>query len=290
MHKPIFLCLLALFFVACSKNEPPAEPAVTQPLTAPTPTVAAVGSVFRDCPECPEMVVLPQGEFTIGSPEEEVQREKSEGPQHMIGIAYALAVGKTEVTYAEWDACFADGGCSHQPEDEGWGRGKRPVVNVNWKDAQEYTQWLSGKTGKPYRLLTEAEWEYAARAGTTTPFNTGTCIKTNQANYDGNDDYNDCGAMTGDYRQKTLEVGSFNPNAFGLFDMHGNVSEWVQDCFEDDYSRAMSDGSAKTVEVCESRVLRGGSWNDSAYSLRLANRNTSTPDARFNNFGFRVAR
>ncbi|MDZ7792064.1 MAG: formylglycine-generating enzyme family protein [Xanthomonadales bacterium] len=143
------------------------------------------GEVFRDCPDCPEMVVIPSGSFQMGSPSSEPQRDSDEGPQHRVSVP-AFALAKTEVTFAQWDACVSDGGCSHRPEDRGWGRGNRPVMNVNWNDAQEYVRWLSRKTGADYRLPSEAEWEYAARAGTTTRFNTGNCITSDQANFNGN--------------------------------------------------------------------------------------------------------
>lgn len=248
------------------------------------------GKIFRDCPECPEMVILPPGLFTMGSPASGPDRRTNEGPQHKVSIAYALAVGKYEVSFAEWDACVATGGCSHKPKDEGWGRGRRPVIHVSWQDAQQYVQWLSNKTGKPYRLLTEAEWEYAYRAGTTTPFYTGSCINPDQANYEGNYDYNNCGAKTGEYREKTIEVGSFKANAFGLHDMAGNVWEWVQDCYNHSYAGAPGDGKAWTGGECKSRVLRGGSWNYFPYFLRAAVRIKNAPVNRGNFFGFRVAR
>ncbi len=145
----------------------------------------SAGEVFRDCEECPEMVVLPAGFFLMGSSPCEEGRGDDEDPQHWVEIAQSFAVGKSEVTFAEWDACCRAGGCSHVPDDEGWGRGNRPVINVSWLDAQEYAVWLSSKTGKDYRLLTEAEWEYAARAGTTGPFHFGGTISTDQANYNG---------------------------------------------------------------------------------------------------------
>jgi formylglycine-generating enzyme required for sulfatase activity len=246
------------------------------------------GKSFRDCPDCPEMVILPPGEFTMGSPESEAKRGSDEGPQHKVTIAYPFAAGKYEVTFAEWDACVAAGGCDHRPKDEGWGRGKRPVINVSWNDAQQYTKWLSQKTGQAYRLLSEAEWEYAARAGTSTPFYTGNCINTDQANYDGSGyDYNNCGAKTGSYRNQTVAVGSFAPNAFGLYDMSGNVWEQVEDSFHGSYNGAPSDGSAWTGRKI--RLLRGGAWNVSPNNLRAANRTIITLGNR-GSVGFRVAR
>jgi formylglycine-generating enzyme required for sulfatase activity len=252
----------------------------------------APGRVFRDCPTCPEMVVVPAGEFMMGSPESEKGRFKNEGPQHKVTIRQPFAVGKFEVTFAEWDACVSEGGCTHKPADEGWGRAKRPVINVSWDDAVQYTAWLSKKTGKSYRLLTEAEWEYAARAVTRAsdyaPFSTGQTIDYRQANYDANFVYG--GGRGGLYRQKTMPVGSFKPNAFGLYDMHGNVWEWVQDCYRDSYRGAPTDGSAVTSGDCSLRILRGGSWNYHPQLLRSAYRYASAPNIRTNFFGFRVAR
>jgi formylglycine-generating enzyme required for sulfatase activity len=247
------------------------------------------GTTFKDCPECPEMVVVPAGSFTMGSPESEPQRSADEGPQRRVTIARPFAVGKFEVTFAEWDACVAAGGCNgHRPSDSNWGRGNRPVINVSWDDARAYVAWLSRKTGKTYRLLSEAEWEYAARAGTTTPFSTGQRITTEQANFDGNHTYN--GSSKGQYRQRTLPVGSFAANAFGLHDMHGNVWEWTEDCWNANYSGAPTDGSARTSGECGRRVLRGGSWVDLPRFLRSADRYWITAENRIDVIGFRVAR
>ena len=147
------------------------------------------GDTFKDCDNCPEMVVVPAGSFMMGSPTSEKFRYKDEGPQHRVTIPRSFAVGKFEVTLAEWDACVSAGGCTRQPSDSGWGRGRRPVIKVSWHDANTYVKWLSRKTGKSYRLLSEAEWEYSARAGTRTPFSTGRRITTAQANFDGNYTY-----------------------------------------------------------------------------------------------------
>ena len=235
------------------------------------------GRVFRDCPvECPEMVVVPAGIFMMGSPPDEEGRDDDEAP-HRVTVAGPFAVGKFEVTFAEWDACAAAGGCKHQPGDQGWGRGKRPVINVSWDDiTKEYLPWLSHKTGKVYRLLTEAEWEFAARSGTTTPYATGRTIKKSQAHFESD--------------KGTITVGAFPPNGFGLHDMHGNVWEWVHDCWNGDYRSAPSDGSAWTAGDCGLRILRGGSWSGNARSLRAANRGGNTLGDRDLDTGFRVAR
>jgi len=226
----------------------------------------------------------------MGSPAGEVGRDADEGPVHRVTLQQ-FALGKTEVTFAQWDACVADGGCNgYRPQDQGWGRGTRPVIYVSWNDAQTYVQWLSRKTGKRYRLPSEAEWEYAARGGTTTPFHTGNCVNTNQANYDGTSDYNNCGAKTGQSRKQTIAVGSFPANAYGLHDMIGNVWEWTQDCWNKDYSGAPTDGSAWKTGACAQRVLRGGSWINSPLLTRAAERSGSTAENRSFSNGFRAAR
>jgi formylglycine-generating enzyme required for sulfatase activity len=250
------------------------------------------GRVFRDCPACPEMVVVPDGEFMMGSPESERGRSSNEGPQHKVTIR-AFAMGKFEVTFAQWDACVGEGGCKHRPGDESWGRGRRPVINVSWHDAGHFVAWLSRKTGKAYRLPTEAEWEYAARGITEAsaphpPFSTGATINYRQANYDANFTYGD-GKM-GLFRQKTVEVGRFPRNAFGLHDMHGNVWEWVKDCYKDSYRGAPTDGSAVESPDCSLRILRGGSWNYFPQLLRSAYRYATAAEIRLDMVGFRVAR
>ncbi len=209
------------------------------------------GRVFRDCNDgCPEMVVLPAGTFMMG--EGSSQRRTS--------IAQPFAVGKFEVTFAEWEACVAGGSCTSNknPSDRGWGKGRRPVINVSWNDAKEYVAWLSRKTGQTYRLLTEAEWEYAARAGTTTAYWWGDKFDGSKANNNGS---------------QTVPVGQFAANAFGLHDMHGNVWEWCEDAYDS-----------------PSCVVRGGSWLDNPDGLRSSNRLWYAPDYRDSYIGFRVAR
>ena len=246
------------------------------------------GRTFRDCPECPEMVVVPAGSFIMGSPHDELGRTKDEGPLHRVTISRPFDVGKYEVTFAEWEACVKAGGCRHRPGNEGWGRGRRPAINVSWDDVKAYVKWLSEKTGKRYRLLSEAELEYAARAGTTTPFHFGRAISTSQANYNGNYTYG--GGAKSVYRRKTVPVGSFPANGFGLHDAHGNVWEWVEDCWNGNYRGAPSDGSPWTSGDCSRRVLRGGSWKYKPGNLRSTNRSRSWPGNRVNFDGFRVAR
>ena len=247
------------------------------------------GKVFRECPDCPEMVIALPGSFLMGSPSGEEKRDSDEGPRHRVTIEKPFAVGKYEVTFAEWDACVANGGCGgHRPGDKGWGRGRRPVIYVSWEDAKAYVQWLSRKTGKQYRLLSEAEWEYAARAGTTSPFHFGSTISTSQASYNGNYTYG--AGSKGLYRKKTVPVGSFPENGFGLHDAHGNVWEWVEDCWNGNYSGAPTDASAWMSGDCGKRVLRGGSWIDGPWNLRSAFRSRLGTGFRSYVFGFRVAR
>jgi formylglycine-generating enzyme required for sulfatase activity len=234
----------------------------------------------------PEMVVIPAGEFMMGSPEDEPGRFDDEGPQHKVVIAHPFAVGKYAVTFDEWDAYVNDTG-GYRPDDEGWGRGRRPVINVNWEDAQSYVKWLRERTGKDYRLLSEAEWEYAARAGTTTPFWWGASISLDQANYNGNYTYAD-GGQKGEYRQKTVPVDSFKPNPWGLYQVHGNVWEWTEDCWNDNYNGASTDGSPRRAGNCSRHVLRGGSWVNYPSWLRAAYR--SGWYVRLYFAGFRLAR
>ncbi len=238
----------------------------------------ADGQVFQDCDFCPEMVVIPAGTFQMGSPASEEDRNDDEGPRHRVTLR-SFALGVKEVTFDEWDACVRAGGCNgYRPDDEGWGRGARPVIRVNWENAQTYVSWLSEITGAQYRLPSESEWEYATRAGTTTPFHTGSTISTDQANYDRN-------------RGRTTPVGKFAPNSFGLYDVHGNVWEFVEDCWHDDYSGAPSDGTAWTHGgSCVYRVLRGGSWSDDSREVRSAHRIWGTTWVAFRFIGFRVSR
>lgn len=278
----------------------------------------AIGQSFRDCEVyCPEMVVLPTGRFTIGSPLSETGRGSDENPQRVVTINYTLAVGKYPVTRGEFAAFVEDtsrrlGPCEHWDgksfrveEATDWRNAfhqtdKHPVVCVNWGDSQAYVQWLSNKTGKRYRLLSEAEWEYAARAGTTTAWYWGKS-EANQCRYaNGADLAAKTQGVTApefgrcdDKYAHTSPVGSFHPNKFGLYDMGGNVGEWVEDCYQATYRDAPTDGSA--VETCaekfqNARVMRGGAWNAIPAWLRSASRDVEVPSLRSDSFGFRVAR
>jgi formylglycine-generating enzyme required for sulfatase activity len=231
---------------------------------------------FRECAkDCPEMIVVPAGEFTMGSP------GNGDEAQHQVIFARPFAASKFDVTFADWDACVLVGGCPQIP-DGGMGRGTKPVINVTWDDAQHYAAWFSKMTGQPYRLLTEGEWEYAARAGTTTAYSWGDEIGRGNANCNG------CGSQW-DTRE-TSPVGSFKPNAFGLYDMQGNVWQWVEDCWHDSYAGAPTDGSAWVSGDCSRRVVRGGSWGNDPRYLRTAFRNRDSANFRFSYLGFRLGR
>jgi formylglycine-generating enzyme required for sulfatase activity len=223
------------------------------------------------------MIVLPAGEFLMGSPESDSEAFSDEKPLHRVQIGYRLAVGRNPVTFEEWDAYVADDGAERYPDDQGWGRGRRPVINVSWNDAKQYVAWLSRKTGRVYRLLSEAEWEYVARAGTTTSRWWGNDITLPNANYD----YTNA---------KTTEVGSYPENPFKLYDILGNVWEWVEDCWNRDYHGAPEDGAVWITEDRGQRVLRGGAWDSSPKFVRSAYRNKNSADVRNNYFGLRVAR
>lgn len=261
-------------------------------LSAKRPTAKrryAPGEVFRDGEDFPEMVVVPAGHFLMGSPSDELGYDDSQGPQHRVTIPKPFAVGRFAVTFDEWDACVAQGGgAGYRPVDNGWGRSKQPVINVSWEDAQAYLEWLRGKSGEDYRLLSEAEWEYAARAGTVTPFHSGQTITTDQANYNGNYSYGS--GRKGEYRKQTVSVKTFEPNEFGLYQVHGNVWEWVEDRWHDSYKGAPDNGDAWVGGNNFARVLRGGSWDGHPRNLRSAYRFRLDAVDRYYGIGFRVAR
>jgi formylglycine-generating enzyme required for sulfatase activity len=272
------------------RSELAADPDMADPRLDEPPMIWRVPEAlvqFSDCVECPQMVVVPAGEFTMGSP----SRERYRGPeaQHRVLIDYPFAVSKYEVTFNEWEACVTDGGCGDFPLfDEGWGRDDRPIINVSWEDAQIYVEWLSKKTGARYRLLSEAEWEYAARAGTTTAFHFGETLSGEQANIDGSPVFGEPPSPVN--RQMTRPVGQFSANAFGLHDMHGNVWEWVEDCWNDEYTGAPTDGGAWLTGSCGGRVLRGGSWREYLGDARSAARVASDSDDLSYTDGIRIAR
>jgi formylglycine-generating enzyme required for sulfatase activity len=250
------------------------------PLTAAQGRTLKAGDSFQECADCPEMIIVPAGRFQMGSPAD--QGTDDEHPQHEVKIAEPFAVAKFAVTFDEWDACTARGGCRYVDE-KYYGRGRRPVTNVNWDDAQAYVKWLSSITGKPYRLLSEAEYEYAARSGSKTEYPWGDDKRLNSKPM-ANCEYCDSEP------QHELPVGSYPANHFGLYDMVGNVWEWTEDCWNKSYEGAPVDGSPRTSGDCSSRVSRGGSWNDGTYLVRSAARLRNPPSDWGSYLGFRVAR
>jgi formylglycine-generating enzyme required for sulfatase activity len=262
---------------------PAPPPPPTQASTPPAPpppepsgqASAKPGDTFRDCADCGEVVVVPAGSFQMGSASE------FENPVHNVKIEKPFAIGRHEVTFDEWDQCVEEGGCKHRPDDRDWGRGDRPVINVSWLDAKAFVAWLSQKTGKTYRLPSEAEWEYAARGGASTPYWWGRDVGARQAN---------CRECKADNPQQTLPVGSFKPNPFGLFDTAGNAAEWVEDCWNDNYRGAPVNGTAWQTGQCRLRVLRGGAYDSQARYLRSQSRFRYDSDVRFSANGFRVLR
>lgn len=259
------------------------------------------GETFKECDVCPEMVVVPAGSFIMGSPATEAMRDSDEA-QHPVTIARPFAVGRFEVTFAQWNACVSAGGCAPpeamypSPPDEGYGRDDHPVINVSWQDAKRYVRWLNRRVGgNAYRLLSEAEWEYAARGranGTAndTPYPWGPTASHEYANY-GTDQCCPGLASGRDQWVNAAPVGSFPANAFGISDMHGNVSEWVEDCYVADNAALTREGAANTIQGCSSyRVLRGGGWYGNSENLRSAERERITPTLRYSFMGFRLAR
>jgi formylglycine-generating enzyme required for sulfatase activity len=244
---------------------------VAQPADAPKP-----GEVFRDCTDCAEMVVVPSGDFEMGGGDLPFEK-----PQHKVSLANPFAIGRNEITFDEWDLCYSAGGCKHRPDDHGWGRGKQPVIDVSWDDAKGFLAWLSRTTGKTYRLPSEAEWEYAARAGTLTPFWWGRDVGKGNAN---------CEGCAGGPTARTMPSRSFRPNAFGLYDTSGNAAEWVEDCWNETYRNAPRDGSAWTSGDCQLRVLRGGSFTSKPNAVHSTSRFRYDHDVRYYANGFRAVR
>jgi len=204
-----------------------------------------------------------------------------EGPVHNVKIDRPFAIGRYEVTFDEWDRCVEAGGCKHRADDRHWGRGSRPVVNVSWLDAKQFVTWMSKKTGQTYRLPSEAEWEYAARGGSNTPYWWGRDIGARHAH---------CRECQVQDAHQTVEVGSFKPNGFGLYDTAGNAAEWVEDCWNDSYKGAPPNGKAWEKGQCRLRVLRGGAYDSQARYLRSQSRFRYDSDVRFSANGFRVVR
>ncbi|MGQ0622628.1 MAG: formylglycine-generating enzyme family protein [Panacagrimonas sp.] len=260
-------------------------------MAAPNPGPVA----WRDCADSPELIRLRGNRFRMG--ELGSTGTLYEKPVREVAVS-EFSIGKYEVTFDEWDQCHLAGGCLNPADDEGWGRGRRPVVNVSWVDAQQYVHWLSTKTGRRYRLPTEAEWEYAARAGTTTRYHWGdgaewACTTANVFDLTGYSVYPNWHwrATCDDNFATSAPVGSFEPNHWGLHDMNGNVWEWVQDCWHSDYTGAPRDSSAWiTGGDCGKRVNRGGGWGNNPRSMRSASRDADSAEGHSNAMGFRIAR
>jgi formylglycine-generating enzyme required for sulfatase activity len=253
-------------------NEP--SPSIGMPAGEPTP-----GLVFRDCSRCPDVVVIAPGEFTMGS-----DAFETEAPAHRAVIATPFAMGRSEVTFAQWDACVADGGCAYHPSDQGRGRTMLPVGEVSWRDAVAYVDWLTRVSGHKYRLPTETEWEYAARGGTATAYWWGDDLRAGFAN---------CRGCGGDGDRQSVAAGSFPANPFGLVDTAGNVAEWVEDCWTESYRDASTEavaGATAPVGDCKQRIVRGGSFDAGPRYLRSSSRFPYDPDLRYDTNGVRVLR
>jgi formylglycine-generating enzyme required for sulfatase activity len=316
--RSIVLCSAALVLFFMTYGSPDTK----------SSTTFRPGQVFRDCPDCPEMVVIPAGNFLMGAPADESGRNEIEGPQRRVTIEQ-FSAGKFDITLAQWKAFVKDtnrktiGGCAWAPSnqdlnpDASWEKlsfpqdDTHPVVCVAWADVQDYVHWLSAKTAKKYRLLSEAEWEYAARAGSTMAYPWGSAATHDHANY-GQEECCSPLAKDRDKWEETSPVGSFPPNKFGLYDMHGNAMQWVQDCFSDSYANLPANGapyersiklkmvgkfaSMNGNESCAYRMLRGGDWGDPPRMIRSAFRNYAPgPGATLENYrsgglSFRVAR
>jgi len=267
----------------------PAQAEVLDARTTPASTRAPVISVdpatlpdfalFRECEACPEMVVMPGGSFEMGSPSTEKGRNVDEGPQRQVSVS-RFAMSRFETTWAEWEACVAAGRCTSAGGDAGWGKGRRPVIDVDWNDARAYAGYVSGQTQGAYRLPSEAEWEYAARGGTSTRWSFGEAEGQlgNHAWFSGNSS------------SRTQPVGGRTANPWGLFDVHGNVWEWVEDCWAGSYLGAPTNGKAVAAPDCESRAARGGSWFNIPQGLHSANRYWYAPTDRGIMTGFRLSR
>jgi formylglycine-generating enzyme required for sulfatase activity len=270
--------------------------AVTAPTSASGENWSAAME-FDDCGGagwCPGMIVIPAGSYIMGSLMSEPGRGTDEGPLRRVEIGL-FAAGKFEVTFVQWAACVERGGCADnaRPDDVGWGLGNRPVINVSWDDALSYVSWLSAETGAPYRLLTEAEWEYAARAGENARWSWGddpdqACEYANLWDRTGAA-VSIANCFDGVVRM-TAEVGNYRANGFGLHDMHGNVWEWVEDCYADTYAGLPTNGRAHVAPTCAQRVQRGGGWYSLPSNLRSAKRNRVAAAERSRYAGFRVAR
>lgn len=299
----------AIFLVgdASAKTKPvkskpaAAEPAAQQPTTPPQQFLAIKGVVpltpereqslkpkdsFRECDVCPEMVVVPKGSFTMGTPADEPYRLKGEDPVHKVTLAKPFAVGRFAITFDEWDACLADGGCSGNKGSGEYGRGRMPADGINFEAAKSYLAWLSRKVGRTYRLPSESEREYFARAGTRTPFWFGKTISAQNANYEASNNYP--GGPYGVASKGPKPVDSYLPNKFGLYQVSGNAEEWTEDCYNKRYTEdTPTDGLPWLEGDCSKRMMRGGGWRGNALMQRSGYRNDMNAVA---GYSFRVVR
>ncbi len=254
------------------------------------------GARFHDCEKCPEMVVIPPGRFQMGSPAGEVGRSSDEGPVHEVTHQRPFAIGRFEVSIAEWKACVEAKVCRDVPDDRRGGGTNRPVTDVSWRDAQQYVGWLRALTGQHYRLPSESEWEYAARAGTTSPRyweeRSVACAFANVYDISGQrvHQFEWAHFTCIDANATTAPTGDYLANNFGLYDMLGNVWEWVEDCWNDSYDNALADGRPQLEGDCGRRTVRGGSWKNVAWATRSAFRGWQGVNDRVDANGFRVAR
>jgi formylglycine-generating enzyme required for sulfatase activity len=276
LHIPLVICFTVLVAASGVRVHAQGAPQRDPVLGQKQQQSVEPGDIFRDCQDCPELVVVPSGDFVMGSNDTPYEK-----PERAIAVPRPFAIGRHEVTFAQWDQCADAGTCKHRPDDHGWGRANQPVINVSWEDTKLFLTWLSQKTGQRYRLPTEAEWEYAARAGTKTPFWWGRDAGTGRAQ---------CATCVNPPPQKMAPVGSFRPNGFGLYDTSGNAAEWVEDCWNDNYRNAPKETSAWTSGDCRLRVLRGGNFTSPATAIRSAARFRYDIDVRYYANGFRVLR
>lgn len=266
------------------------QPWGVMPLSAEVEATLSPKDSFKECPECPEMVVVPAGSFMMGTPPNEVDRSKGEDPVHRVTIANPFAVGRFAISFDDWDACLADGGCGGvRGDDHGFGRGRMPAHGIRFNEVQSYLAWLSKKTGRTYRLPSESEREYFTRAGTTTPFWLGRTIGPQNANYYASIPYDN--GPRGTDSKAPKPVDSYAPNPFGLYQVHGNMREWTQDCFNKRYNEdTPTDGSPWLEGDCSQRITRSGAWDDQAQRLRSGARDWARDDTPAGKIGFRVVR
>ncbi len=272
--------LIALPFVAAAQGVYPEDIAPKDipkaPVIAPG-TPLKPGDMFRDCEACPEMVVVPAGLFVMGS-----KKHKSEKPVRIVRVRKSFAIGRFETTFENWQACLDAGGCTHDPDDHDWGKVRKPVINVNHQNVKNYAAWLTKTTGHAYRLPSEAEWEYAARAGTKSNYWFGDLVGENQINC------RKCGSPWSGIG--SAPIGSFEPNPWGLYDMHGNAFEWVEDCWHENYEGAPKGLEPWVEQGCQFRVIRGGSWYYYSRMARAANRQKNPGVVKSYWLSFRLVR